>query len=68
MTSSLRYPRLAAAGFLLAITAVTLAATLGVLWLFVPDVALRTLEQCIQFGTRLVGFGHAMVDAVARLL
>ncbi|WP_146081002.1 MULTISPECIES: hypothetical protein [unclassified Pseudoclavibacter] len=68
MTSSLRYPRLAAAGFLLVVTAVTLAATFGILWLFVPDVALRTLEQCIQFGTRLVGLGQTMVDAVARLL
>ena len=68
VTSSLRYPRLAAAGFLLAVTAVTLATTFGILWLFVPDVALRTLEQCIQFGTRLVGLGQALVDTVARLL
>ncbi|PPF47240.1 hypothetical protein C5B85_02955 [Pseudoclavibacter sp. AY1F1] len=47
MTSSLRYPRLAAAGFLLAVSLVTLAATLGILWLFVPEVAARIVEQVV---------------------
>ncbi|MBF4458144.1 MULTISPECIES: hypothetical protein [unclassified Pseudoclavibacter] len=68
MTSSLRYPRLAAAGFLLAVTAVTLVATFGILWLFVPDVARRTLEQCVQFGAGLVSLVQALVDALTRLL
>lgn len=48
VTSTLRYPRLAALAFLLAVTFVTLAATLGILWLFVPDVAARTVERAVE--------------------
>ncbi|PPG39271.1 hypothetical protein C5C17_10705 [Pseudoclavibacter sp. RFBA6] len=48
VTSSLRYPRLAALAFLLAVTLVTLAATFGILWLFVPDVASRTVERAVE--------------------
>lgn len=64
VTSSVRYPRLAAAGFLLAVTVVTLAATLGVLWIFVPEVAARTVQQAVGVAEQAVAVCRW---AVARL-
>jgi hypothetical protein len=68
VTSTLRYPRLAALAFLLAVTLVTLAATLGILWLFVPEVAARTVEQALLLALGLVQVVQSAVSWLGSVL
>lgn len=61
VTSSVRFPRLAALGFLLGVTIVTLAATLGILWLFVPDVATSMVGQASGVAQELADLARTVV-------
>lgn len=65
VTSSVRYPRLAALGFLIGVTIVTLAATLGILWLFVPDVATSMLGQASEVAQQIADYVRAVVAGFA---
>ena len=64
VSSSVRYPRLAAAGFLLGVTIVTLAATLGILWIFVPEVAARTVTQAVAVAVQLADLCRGVFETV----
>lgn len=65
VTSSVRFPRLAATAFLLGVTVVTLLATLGILWLFVPEVAARTVDQVARSAAHLADVVRTVATALA---
>lgn len=64
VTHAVRYPRLAAAAFLGVVTVATLAVTLGILWIFVPEVADRTLQQAARAGAQVVDFVESVLTVL----